>query len=170
MRTCGGPSICVRWTAAARIDPAAQHMSATGVSRPVDRSGTYQDQPSATLPPRPFGDHFRGHRGKRDRPGLGTSGRLIRPWRPGNQAGRATLLDMRATIKLPEPVFQILQARAEQRSLSIQAVILEAINKEIEHGPTPAEVKGRVSLPLIRSSRPGSLHSLTNAQIDDILG
>ena len=51
---------------------------------------------------------------------------------------------MRATIELPEPVFQILQARAEQRSLSIQAVILEAIKKEIGHGPTPAEVQGRV--------------------------
>jgi len=79
---------------------------------------------------------------------------------------------MRATIELPEPVFQILQARAEQRSLSIQAVILEAIKKEIAHGPTPAEVKSRsrVSLPLIQSSRPGSLHSLTNVEIDDILG
>jgi hypothetical protein len=77
---------------------------------------------------------------------------------------------MRATIELPEPIFQILQARAEQRSLSIQAVILEAIQKEIAHGPTPAEVQGRVSLPLIRSGRPGSLHSLTNGEIDDILG
>jgi hypothetical protein len=77
---------------------------------------------------------------------------------------------MRATIELPEPVFRILLAHAEQRSLSIQAVILEAIEKEIAYGPTPAEVRGRVSLPLIRSSRPGSLHSLTNAEIDDILG
>jgi hypothetical protein len=77
---------------------------------------------------------------------------------------------MRATIELPEPVFQILQARAAQRSLSIQAVILEAIEKEIAHGPTRAEGNDRVSLPLIRSSRPGSLHSLTNADIDDILG
>ena len=89
---------------------------------------------------------------------------------PRSQIGHATLLDMRATIKLPEPVFQILQARAEQRSLSIQAVILEAIEKEIAHGPTPVEAQGRVSLPLIRSGRPGSLHSLTNAEIDDILG
>jgi len=98
------------------------------------------------------------------------SGRRYGRSSPRSQVGHATLLDMRATIELPEPVFQILQARAEQRSLSIQAVILEAIKKEIAHGPTPAEGKGRVSLPLIRSSRPGSLHSLPNAQIDDILG
>jgi hypothetical protein len=73
-------------------------------------------------------------------------------------------------IELPEPIFQILQARAEQRSSSIHAVIREAIEKEIAHGPVPAEVQGRVSLPLIRSGRPGFLHSLTNAEIDDILG
>jgi len=77
---------------------------------------------------------------------------------------------MRATIELPEPVFQILQARAEQRSLSIQAVILEAIEKDIERRPAPAGARGHVRLPLIRSSRPGSLHSLTNAEIDDLLG
>ena len=73
-------------------------------------------------------------------------------------------------IELPEPVFQILQARAEQRSSSIQAVILEAIEKEIAPRPARAEVQGRVSLPLIRSCRPGSSHSLTNAEIDDLLG
>ena len=77
---------------------------------------------------------------------------------------------MRATIELPEPVFHLLQVRAQQRSSSIQDVILEAIRKEITAGPVSAEGKGRVSLPLIRSSRPGSLHSLTNTQIDDILG
>ncbi len=77
---------------------------------------------------------------------------------------------MRATIELPEPVFQFLQARAQQRRLSIQAVILEAIEKEIAQGQTPAKVQGRVLLLLIRSSRPGSLHSLTNAEIDDLLG
>lgn len=91
-------------------------------------------------------------------------------WGPRNQAAHTTLLDMRATIELPEPVFEILQARAEQQHSSIQAVILEAIEKEIGQGQTTAEVKGRVSLPLVRSSRPGSLHSLTNAEIDEILG
>ena len=77
---------------------------------------------------------------------------------------------MRAMIELPEPVYQALQARAEQRGMSVQAVIIEAINKKIADGPMPVGLKGRVSLPLIRSSRPGSLDSLTNAEIDDILG
>jgi hypothetical protein len=73
-------------------------------------------------------------------------------------------------IELPEPVCQILQARAEQRGTSVQAVIVEAINKEIADKPMPVGLKGRVSRPLIRSSRPGSLHSLTNAEIDDVVG
>jgi hypothetical protein len=34
---------------------------------------------------------------------------------------------MRATIELPEPVFEFLQARAEQRNSGIQDVILEAM-------------------------------------------
>ena len=76
---------------------------------------------------------------------------------------------MRATIELPEPVFHLLEARAEQRSSTIQAVILEAIRNEIALGPAPVAVKGHVSLPLIRSNRPGSLHSLTSSEVDDLL-
>ena len=89
---------------------------------------------------------------------------------PAIKPCHATIPDMRATIELPKPVFHLLQARAEQRSSTIQAVILEAIQEEITLGSTPAEGRGRVSLPLIRPSHPGSLHSLTNTQIDDILG
>jgi hypothetical protein len=77
---------------------------------------------------------------------------------------------MKATIELPEPVFQTLLALAEQQGSSLQAVILEAIKKEIAEGPTPDERRRRVSLPLVRSRHPGSLHSLTNAEIDDTLG
>ena len=77
---------------------------------------------------------------------------------------------MRATIELPDSVFQFLLARAEREGSSIQAVILEAIRKEIGDDKIPHGVRGRVTLPLIRSSQPGSLRSLTNAEIDDILG
>ena len=77
---------------------------------------------------------------------------------------------MRATIELPEPIFQTLLARAEQRRSSLQAVILEAIEKDIAPGPTSDHVRSRVSLPLIRSGRPGTLRSMTNAEVDDTLG
>ena len=91
-------------------------------------------------------------------------------WDPKPGSRRAKLWDMRATIELPEPVFQTLLALAEHQGSSLQAVILEAIKKEIAEGPTPDGRRRRVSLPLVRSRHPGSLHSLTNAEIDDILG
>jgi hypothetical protein len=50
---------------------------------------------------------------------------------------RAALLDLRAMIELPEPVYQILQSRAARRGTSVQAVIVEAINKEIARDPPP---------------------------------
>jgi hypothetical protein len=74
---------------------------------------------------------------------------------------------MMAAIDLPEPVFQTLRARAERQGSSIQAVILEAIWKDIATCPTPTESHARVELPLIRSAHPGSLRSLTNADVDD---
>ena len=54
---------------------------------------------------------------------------------------------MRETIDLPEP-----------HGSRIQPVMREAI------------VKGKLELPLIHSSHPGSLRSLTNAEVDDLLG
>ena len=77
---------------------------------------------------------------------------------------------MRATIDLPEPVFDALRARAEQQGSSVQALILQVIEKEIARHPAPAAAGHRVELPLIRSNHPGSLRSLTNSEIDDILG
>ena len=75
---------------------------------------------------------------------------------------------MRATIDLPDPVFDALRTRAEHRGTSVQAVIIEAIEKEIGLGPTASGVGNRVTLPLIQSAHPGALRSLTNADVDDI--
>ena len=77
---------------------------------------------------------------------------------------------MRETIDLPEPVFETLRVRAERQGSNIETVILEAIRKDIAFCPTPDKSHGRVKLPLIRSSHPGSLRSLTNAEVDDLLG
>jgi hypothetical protein len=77
---------------------------------------------------------------------------------------------MKATIELPEPVFRDLKNRAEQQGSTTQAVILEAIEKGISLGQTLHPSRSRVSLPLIHSTRPGALRSMTNAEIDDLLG
>ena len=77
---------------------------------------------------------------------------------------------MQATLDLPDTVFEALQIRAEQQGLSVQAVILQAIEREIGHGSVLPNEKRRVQLPLIRSRQPGSLPSLMNAEIDALPG
>ncbi len=77
---------------------------------------------------------------------------------------------MQATLDLPEPVFAALQLRAQQQGLSVQALILQGIEKEMVGGSTLPHERRRIPLPLIRSRQPGSLPSLTNAEIDALLG
>ena len=82
---------------------------------------------------------------------------------------------MPVRIELPERLIDALENRARQLHSSIQAVAIDAIEKEIVSKDTGTgeneSVPGRrVHLPLIRSAKPGSLRSLTNAEIDGILG
>jgi hypothetical protein len=72
---------------------------------------------------------------------------------PETRLAQATLLDMTAMIDLLEPVFRSRTPVPSSGASSIQAVLLEAIEKAIAHGQTSVEVKRRVSLPLLRSSR-----------------
>lgn len=76
---------------------------------------------------------------------------------------------MEATIHLPDSVFEALRARAAQQGSSIQAVILQAVEKELGRGTQSSDDRHHVQLPLIRSRQPGSLRSLTNAEIDALL-
>jgi hypothetical protein len=75
---------------------------------------------------------------------------------------------MRTTIDLPEPVFHALEAQAAREGSSLQTVILKAIESQIVPADDLSKHR-RLQLPLLRSSRPGSLRSLTNAEIDEIL-
>ena len=59
--------------------------------------------------------------------------------------------------------------RAAQQGSSVQALILQAIEKEIGQSSLPSHRRQRVQLPLIHSRQPGSLPSLTNAEIDALL-
>jgi hypothetical protein len=77
---------------------------------------------------------------------------------------------MRATIDLPEPIFAALQRRAGQQGSSLEDVILQAIENAISPIGVPAGDGQRVHLPLVPSKRPGTLRSMTGAEIDDILG
>jgi hypothetical protein len=81
----------------------------------------------------------------------------------------ARLNGMQATIDLPDSVFAALQTRAAQQGYSVHALILQAIEREIGRGSLPSPQQHHVQLPLIRSRQPGSLPSLTNAEIDALL-
>jgi len=73
-------------------------------------------------------------------------------------------------IELPERLVDALEILARQLHSSVQAVAIEAIEKDLTRVETQRMSGRRVHLPLIRSANPGSLRSLTNAEIDGILG
>ena len=77
---------------------------------------------------------------------------------------------MAVSIELPDQLFEALESRARELHSSVQAVVIEAIEKDIARSGSQGARGRRVRLPLIRSANPGSLQSLTNADIDGILG
>jgi hypothetical protein len=74
------------------------------------------------------------------------------------------------SIELPERIVNALENRAREVHSSLQDVALKAIEKDIAGFESEGAHGRRVRLPLIRSAKPGSLHSLTNAEIDGIFG
>jgi hypothetical protein len=74
------------------------------------------------------------------------------------------------SIDLPEDLVTALENRARESHSSLQDVAIEAISKDIANFEREIPRDHRARLPLVRSANPGSLHSLTNAEIDGILG
>ena len=77
---------------------------------------------------------------------------------------------MLVSIDLPEQLVFALEARARELHSSLKDLAIEAIEKDIAKAGQEGAPGRRMHLPLIRSANPGSLHSLTNAEIDGILG
>jgi hypothetical protein len=77
---------------------------------------------------------------------------------------------MLVSIELPERLVDALESRAREQHSSVQAVAIEAIENDLARVESEGACGRRVKLPLIRSANPGSLQSLTNAEIDGILG
>lgn len=76
---------------------------------------------------------------------------------------------MQIQIDLPDRLADALEKRARQLHSSVQAVVIQAIKKDLATVASAGSGGRRVGLPLIRSAKPGSLRSLTNAEIDAIL-
>ena len=64
---------------------------------------------------------------------------------------------------------QALESRARQLHLPLQAVAADAIEKELLRLECEISLRHRVHLPLVPSTNPGSLRSMTNGEIDDVL-
>ena len=72
---------------------------------------------------------------------------------------------MRTTIDIPDETYRGLKIKAAQEGTPVRQIVLRGIQRELEGaGEKPVR---KLQLPLIRSSRPGTLH-LTNEQIDEL--
>ena len=73
---------------------------------------------------------------------------------------------MRTTVDIPDGMYRQLKARAAREGSSTRALILRGVKNVLKGEPAKA---GRpVSLPIVRSKRPGTV-TLDNAAIYDIV-
>jgi hypothetical protein len=72
---------------------------------------------------------------------------------------------MRTTVDIPDEIYRALKIKAASEGRAVRQVILQGIQRELD-GVEERAVR-KLNLPLIRSSRPGTLQ-LTNEQIDEL--
>ena len=73
---------------------------------------------------------------------------------------------MRTTVDIPDPLYRRLKSRAARERRSVKELILRSVEGELE--PRRKKSKRKISLPLIRSKRPGTIR-LDNAKIFEII-
>ena len=73
---------------------------------------------------------------------------------------------MRTTVDIPDPLYRKLKSRAARERRSVKDLILRGVEGELE--PRRKKSKRKISLPLIRSKRPGKIR-LDNAKIFEII-
>jgi mRNA-degrading endonuclease RelE of RelBE toxin-antitoxin system len=73
---------------------------------------------------------------------------------------------MRTTVDIPDTLYRKLKSRAARERRSVKDLILRSVEDELE--PHRKKAKRRISLPLIRSKRPGTVR-LDNAKIFEII-
>ncbi len=72
---------------------------------------------------------------------------------------------MRTTVDIPDETYRELKILAAREGKPVRQIVLQGIQRELE-GVRERPVR-KLKLPLIRSSRPGTLE-LTNEQIDEL--
>jgi hypothetical protein len=73
---------------------------------------------------------------------------------------------MRTTVDIPDPPYRELKGKAATEGCSVKELILRGVEAELQSNRR--KPPRRVSLPIIRSKRPGSLR-LDNAKIYEII-
>ncbi len=72
---------------------------------------------------------------------------------------------MRTTVDIPDETYRDLKIKAAQEGTPVRQIVLRGIQREL--GDIEGKPVRKLKLPLIRSSRPGTLQ-LTNEQIDEL--
>jgi hypothetical protein len=73
---------------------------------------------------------------------------------------------MRTTVDIPDPIYRRLKTRAVLEGRSTKSLILQGVERVLREHPPAA--KRRVTLPLVRSKRPGAMR-IDNARIYDVI-
>jgi predicted DNA-binding ribbon-helix-helix protein len=73
---------------------------------------------------------------------------------------------MRTTVDIPDALYRELKSKAAREKVSVKHLILRGV--EVELRPRSSNRKRRISLPIIRSKRPGTL-DINNAKIYEII-
>jgi hypothetical protein len=73
---------------------------------------------------------------------------------------------VRTTVDIPDPLYRELKGKAASEGRSVKELILRSVEEELKSRRSRANC--RVSLPIVRSKRPGSL-KLDNAKIFEII-
>ena len=74
---------------------------------------------------------------------------------------------MRTTLDIPDETYRQLKIKAANEGVPVRLIVLRGIQNELEPA-APRKTSRRFQIPVIRSSRPGTLN-LTNEQIEEIL-
>jgi hypothetical protein len=74
---------------------------------------------------------------------------------------------MRTTVDIPDPIYRRLKSRAAREGSSAKKLILRGVEQVLRDKRAKSKRK-RVTLPIVRSKRPGTLY-LDNARIYDII-
>ena len=72
---------------------------------------------------------------------------------------------MRTTVDIPDSLYRELKGKAANEGRSVKELILRGVEQELKGRRTRSS---RVTLPIVRSKRPGSM-KLNNAKIFEII-